>query len=836
MTRAAVVLAALIAVAPAPAAEPPASHRPDAKAVRRHGPAYRYPQAGWIVLHVEGEPYERGFQHGTLLAPEIAAMVKSLANQRSTRAPADGWKHVRTLVSALFLRKFDREWLDEMKGIADGAAASGATFDNRPIDLLDVVTVNVWMEIDTLDSALDATPTGLEGVRFPGADRPAAPKPKAPAPRDHCSAFIATGPATADGKIVFGHITMSGLTSGPFVNVWIDVKPKAGRRFVMQSFPGGIWSAMDYYINDAGILLAETTLDQTRFDATGTPLTGRTRKAIQYGESIDDVVRHLSEGNNGLYTNEWLIGDTKTNEIALYELGTRQSRLRRSSKNDWLHGATGFYWGCNNTKDLQVRLEAFPGVEGRPANAVWKPSDRDVMWMKLYREHAGRIDADFGKKAFDTPPLCAAITLDAKVSTAALAAELASHARYGPPLGRVWHPTFEERTDHPDIRPLVPHPWTVLTTTPPPDSNGDAAVDLPERVDGAPMTLAERMPAEAEKNNPPAWHGTILPKTDADVWLAAGFAEFERVVALEKAIKKKLGDKLTDADREPVVVALYGHHSAWAAALAAAPKWRTEGGKAPSELDLELDRNRWVREQTGYGVLALHILRNLTGAEKFDDAMDAFGRANAGKAVTVEQFLAEVEKRTDTKVAELRKAFAPGPAFLTPFLTPFTTRSFLEEPESCLIVYGTLDDEAANRAAAYDLQARIRKHWSNVTVPVIADRDAKRDELAKRHLLLTGWPTANAVTMSVGEALPVSFTDRTFTVKEGTYAHPDSCVIMAGESPINPRYSVVVLAGLSGRATFHAAEFLMKKDVPAGEVLVCPANAPAKPVVLTVGK
>ena len=33
----------------------------------------------WIVLHVEGGPYERGYQHGRLLAPEIAAHVRCFA-------------------------------------------------------------------------------------------------------------------------------------------------------------------------------------------------------------------------------------------------------------------------------------------------------------------------------------------------------------------------------------------------------------------------------------------------------------------------------------------------------------------------------------------------------------------------------------------------------------------------------------------------------------------------------------------------------------------------------------------------------------------------------------
>src|SRR5205823_1575746 len=104
-------------------------------------------------------------------------------------------------------RKFDREYLEEMQGIADGAAAAGAAFEKRPIDLLDIAALNCWMELDTLDSALEALPTGLEGVKFPKKQARATPA----APGDHCSAFVATGPATADGKIVFGHITMSSL-------------------------------------------------------------------------------------------------------------------------------------------------------------------------------------------------------------------------------------------------------------------------------------------------------------------------------------------------------------------------------------------------------------------------------------------------------------------------------------------------------------------------------------------------------------------------------------------------------------------------------------------------
>src|SRR5712664_1072653 len=81
------------------AGTPPPDFQPDPKSVQRHGPAYRYPQAGWIVLHVEGEPYERGYQHGKLLASEIAAHLRCFAAVQNSKAPSDGLKQVRTLVN-----------------------------------------------------------------------------------------------------------------------------------------------------------------------------------------------------------------------------------------------------------------------------------------------------------------------------------------------------------------------------------------------------------------------------------------------------------------------------------------------------------------------------------------------------------------------------------------------------------------------------------------------------------------------------------------------------------------------------------------------------------------
>ncbi len=788
--------------------------RPDPATVRRHGPGYRYPQDGWVVLHIEGQPYERGYQHGTLLASEVGDYVKSLAAQQSKADPASAWKVTRTLVSATFLRKFDREQLDEMQGIADGAADGGASFDGRPVDLLDVVTANVQMEYETLEHALDALPTGLEGTKFP---RPAV-KPKPCPAKDHCSAFAATGPATADGKMVIGHITMSGLANALGTNVWLDVKPAKGHRVVMQGFPGAIWSAQDYYLNSAGIVLTETTIGQTRFDPDGLPLAARCRRAMQYGGTIDEVVKELVTKNNGLYTNDWLIGDANTNEIATLELGTTTHRLRRSSKNEWVTpGTEGFYWGCNNTKDAGVRADTLPGLLGRPHDLAWVPGDRDRAWLKLYDKHRGKVDVNFGKLAFSFAPLAAPHSLDAKVTTSDLAKKLTSHALFGPPYGRVWELTDREEAKYDDVRSLVPNDWTLLTVTPP--AAGESVATYSDK----PLE-----PSHAA-HTAPAWHGTLLPTADADAWLAAGFAAYEPVVALEAALRLKSPEELSKEDRAAIGLALLKHKTSFLAAKAKEPTWRKSSASV-SPLTVELDGARRHSEQAGYGVLALDALRTHVGAAKFAVAMDDFGRAHAGKPVSVADFAAEVGKATGKDVAAFLAGFTP------PKLAgrPVSVTGWARDPEETVIVYGTTRDAVANKAAAEALQVAIRQSRNGVIVPMLADLDVSDEALEGKHVLLVGRPAANSVTASVAGDVPVTFGPASATVNGTAYAHPRTAVVAAGVSRFDARYSVVVIAGLSADATYFAAKAFA--GLPSAEVVVVPRGGSPVPVVVARGK
>jgi len=820
-----------------PAGPAPGLFSPDPASVERSGPGYRFPQAGWIVLHIEGEPYERGWQHGELLAQEIAEYLGRLAAARSPKAPGDAWRDLRMACDALFLRRYEREYLEEMKGIADGAAHAGAKLDGRPLDLLDIVTINSGIELDFLESSLAATPTGLEGTRFrePPYARPARKPP------EHCSAFAATGPATADGKVVFGHITMWTLYVVKHFNVWLDIKPSQGHRVVLQTFPGGIMSGLDYYQNDAGILVAETTIAQTGFDIDGLPVCLRIRKALQYSDTIDAAVETLVERNNGLYSNEWLLADTKTNEIAMLELGTHKHRLWRSGKKEWFAGTEGFYFGCNNAKDLQVRLETKPGVDGKPHGMVFRPSDRDLKWLRLYEKHKGKIDASFGFEAFGTAPLCAYPSCDAKFTTSDLAREMRSWGIFGPPLGRTWEPTVEESLRNPDITPLVANDWALLT----PLSTGPVSISPPPPSQAAAVDLApswqrkQAMDPTAEDallgDLPAAWRGTILPAADADIWLAVGFAGYERIVALEKALTLRAKDgKLSEADREKLDLALFAPRSAYLMA-------RERLGKEipPAETRADLKSNAWYDLAAGKGVLMLAALRRRLGAEAFDGAMDEFGRAHAGKPVSTAEFRAHLEKRTGASLEDFIKRCYLGteieqggegarPRGL------WSVEAFEEDPDGSVIVYGTIVDAHAQREAAERLQRQIARRWCNCLVELRSDREATSEDLKDRHVLLVGTPRTNAAAGRMTEGLAVTFGPGSFQLKGRTYANPRSAVVVAGPNPLNPRRSVVIFAGLSADATWRSVEALgasRDKTIPA-EAILLEADLPPRRLAL----
>jgi len=273
--------------------------------------ATREDKNGWIYIHVEGSPHTIGYQHGYLLANEIDTLLQTM-DYFLLHDTKKNWQFYRQSAQSFMWPKLDREYKDEINGIVDGLHAKQKKYDS-----LDITALNAWLEL-----AYYYAPQ-LADKEVPGSGDNKAP--------GNCSAFIATGSYTSDGKIVIGHNAWTGYMVGQHWNIVADIVPEKGNHMLMDCMPGLIHSGDDFVITNNGLLITETTITQFKgFDTTGTPEFMRARKAAQYGNSIDDVVRIFTENNNGGYANDWLIGDTKTNEVARLELGLKNTRVWRS--------------------------------------------------------------------------------------------------------------------------------------------------------------------------------------------------------------------------------------------------------------------------------------------------------------------------------------------------------------------------------------------------------------------------------------------------------------------------------------------------------------------------
>jgi hypothetical protein len=425
---------------------------------------------GWIQVHLQGDGATRGYQHGYLLSAEIEDAKKAV-ELSVTHEVNKSWSDLRQVAEKMTWPKIPTEYRQELEGIAAGLKAKGSK-----LDVIDVVALNEWMEFpyyyDELKKRHGTTMTSSVA--------------------EHCSAFVATGRYTKDGRIVIGHNNWSDYLTGSRWKVIFDISPTTGHHFIMDGVPGLIHSGDDFGINDAGIMITETTLPSfVGFDENGVPEFVRARKAMQYAESIDDFARIMEEGNNGGYANTWLVGDRKNNEIGRLELGLKNVILEKTKD--------GYYVGSNFTINEKLAKEetTFPMSDMNTPNQV-----RHRRWDMLMEQYKGKIDVEAGKLfetdhydmitkeidpnertlcghvdkssrglSSDWGPYNAAGAVEAKVADSAMAEKLSFVAGAGHPCGVAFH-AKQHLKDHPDqawqaseLEDLKANAWTVVSAS-----------------------------------------------------------------------------------------------------------------------------------------------------------------------------------------------------------------------------------------------------------------------------------------------------------------------------------------------------------------------------------
>src|SRR5579864_8754441 len=103
--------------------------------------AYRFERGRWVYVHLQGSPERIGFQHGYLLASEIADAFQAVKFQDTHLTQRD-WDFYRQAAHEMLWPKIDSEYQQELTGIVEGLKARDVKMD---ID--DLVALNAFEEL-----------------------------------------------------------------------------------------------------------------------------------------------------------------------------------------------------------------------------------------------------------------------------------------------------------------------------------------------------------------------------------------------------------------------------------------------------------------------------------------------------------------------------------------------------------------------------------------------------------------------------------------------------------------------------------------------------------------
>lgn len=345
-----------------------------------------YERNGWKYVSVKGAPRERGYAYGFACAKEFKDVQKML-KFFMLESYGKHWDFFIKTINDEFkeMTKSDfSELYEEMEGIADGCNANGCT---TSID--EIIAWNFYLSIPYWYPSWVETsipnPDGTSKLH----NKSVGPREGGGGAKDHCSAFIAVGKDwTEDGNIVVAHNSFCDFIDGQYSNIILDINPDKGHRMIMQTSPCWIWSGTDFFVTSKGIIGTETTIGGFLPYEKKFPIGYRIRKAMQYGNTLDEYVDILLHENSGDYANSWLFGDTNTNEILRIELGLNYHNVERTKN--------GYFIGFNATYSPEIRnLEC--------ANSGFydirrHQGARRVRLCELMNEHKGKLNIDVAKK------------------------------------------------------------------------------------------------------------------------------------------------------------------------------------------------------------------------------------------------------------------------------------------------------------------------------------------------------------------------------------------------------------------------------------------------------
>jgi len=321
------------------------------------------------ILHVQGTPYEMGYQHGILLADRIQELISGMGspmmfllggwNPESGEKPTQQQLEIGKAICRLAIDKCfvgpikekAPDYYEEIRGMADGLKAVGS-----PVGFDEVFAAIALAELSQSQGLVMKLAGEFASMQASSEDF-----------SKDCSDFAAWGKATKDGKLIHGtNYDNEDFTIGRN-GVVLIAKPQSGNAFLGMIHPGGPWPMRG--MSEASITVGEPTSNSADNDILANPQVGHCvhmRRVLQYANNTQDAIDIMKElgGSTG-----WNIFTTDGKAPTAVDIQVSSTKTAPVYPIEGLDAL----WSTN-------QFTTYPGFQGYPKDGVNLVRDQIAYW------------------------------------------------------------------------------------------------------------------------------------------------------------------------------------------------------------------------------------------------------------------------------------------------------------------------------------------------------------------------------------------------------------------------------------------------------------------------
>jgi len=348
------------------------------------------------ILHVQGTPYEMGYQQGVLIADRIEELVSGMGspmmfmlggwNPESGEKPTQqqleiGQAIVRMAMDKCFIGPIQEkapDYYEEAKGMADGLKAVGS-----PVGMDEVLAGIALAELSQSRDLVMKLAGEFASTQARGGSA-----------SKNCSDFAAWGKATKDGKLIHGtNYDNEDFTIGRN-GVVLIARPESGNAFLGMIHPGSPWPMRG--MSEAGITVGEPTSNSADNDILAHPQAGHCvhmRRVLQYANSTEDAIEIMKDLGGSTGWNIFVADGKAPAAVDIQVSCTKTGIIYPMEGKDAL-------WSTN-------QFTSYPGYQGYPEDGVnlvkdqmayfevpWEEVDTVEKWQKWQRENLAKGPGD----------------------------------------------------------------------------------------------------------------------------------------------------------------------------------------------------------------------------------------------------------------------------------------------------------------------------------------------------------------------------------------------------------------------------------------------------------